>query len=157
MLTTTYRYQFARAQVWRGLFDTERWRLDWIGVLEDTCGRRFRVSHYPILGTRYSGVYDLEVAKMIPNHECILYPKALALYGESTQWRFTFNLTDVHGGTAVTTTISGGNTADRDDRVLLYMLAGLQNQALNTLDTDLQSGAVAYERGGPQTTQVGPR
>ncbi|WP_078290655.1 SRPBCC domain-containing protein [Mycobacterium sp. D16R24] len=122
--------------VWSALVDPASW---WgkpdTPPVDVTVGSTFTMTTVQVVGTRFTGVFEVEFLDAVPYEHLTLGLHARADTGQSARWTRHVAFREHEGGTLLTVTNRGVNLDDGDERILLRVVKEIQETELYGIAT----------------------
>ncbi|PVA73713.1 SRPBCC family protein [Mycobacteroides abscessus] len=100
------------------------------------CGVKFVLKFPPILGTKFIGRFDC-IIRSITKHRLVYIASPAVSTGGPSAAKVSVEVSSSGRGAQLEVVIAGVNTTDRDHRILLYMLGGVLDAFVGSLEPDL--------------------
>ncbi|MUM15465.1 hypothetical protein FZI91_17880 [Mycobacterium sp. CBMA271] len=113
-------------EVWSALIDPASWWGKPDVPVDVAVGSTFTMTTVQVVGTRFTGVFEVEFLDALPYEHFTLGFLAHASAGQSARWTRRVDFREHEGGTALTVTNMGVNLDDLDERVLLRVVEEVQ-------------------------------
>lgn len=108
---------------WRLLLDPQFLPVDTVGLTAKE-GDVFVIAELPLVGTRFLGRFDCQLASVVPPQLLVVEHVAAVSQGRQTQWTARWSLNEDSRGTTICCQTTGFDLQQRNDRVLehVYMV-----------------------------------
>lgn len=117
--------------VWNAILDPVSWWEPPEKPVEIAVGTTLSLKTVPVVGTRFTGAFEVEILDVVPCARLATSLLALANSGPPADWERVTVLREHEGGTLVTVTNMGVASGDRDERLLLRAVKDLQEWELH--------------------------
>lgn len=117
--------------VWDAILNPGSWWESPEKAAEIAVGTTFELKTIPVMGTRFSGTFHIEILDVVPCARLVTSLVALAQQGEPARWERHTTFREHEGGTLVAVVNAGVDTSDPGERLLLRAVKDLQEWELH--------------------------
>ncbi|AIC73089.1 Hypothetical protein ERS075564_05187 [Mycobacteroides abscessus] len=130
-------------RVWDAIINPSSWWESPEQPAEIAVGATFELKTIPVVGTRFSGNFHIEILDVRPGERLTTSLVALADRGAPARWERHTTFREHEGGTLLTVVNAGVDMDDSDERLLLRAVKDLQ-------EWELHGVAELLDRPGPR-------
>lgn len=132
-------FPYPPAEVWDALVDPASWWERPAQRVDVAIGNAYAMTTPQVLGTRFTGEFDIEILDAAPGEHLTTGLVARAQSGPAARWTRRVDFREHEGGTQLTVTNAGVNLDDREERFLLRIVKEIQ-------ETELEGLAALFEQ-----------
>ncbi|MBA0047513.1 SRPBCC domain-containing protein [Mycobacteroides sp. LB1] len=118
-------------RVWDAVLDPTSWWEAPERPIEVVVGARFDLETVPIVGTRFTGAFEVEILDALRGERLRTSLVALAQPGSPAEWERHTTFREHEGGTLLNVANVGVSMRDRDERLLLRAVKDIQEWELH--------------------------
>lgn len=118
-------------RVWDAILNPNSWWESPDKPTEIAVGATFEMKTIPVVGTRFSGLFHVEILDVTPYERLTTSLVALVHQGEPARWERQTTFHEHEGGTLLTIVNAGVNMSDSGERLLLRAVKDLQEWELH--------------------------